>query len=290
MRHGAWVACVLLLAGAGASAQDEDTLRRAFEGRTVTVKIPMPASHLGVDLRFDRAQPFDFSEQADRLGRYDTALREGDRVPVTKVKVKDDLIEFHLAGGGFNWTWQTTTETFTPSPKSDREKDLERDIKKEADRERRDDMQDELDRLRHERERRDDRRRHEVEEHNLQAREVDHERALRSGSRFNVRFKKHVPPDALTPDGLARYLSAWVDFGDGRRRPEDRPPQVGMGWLRKGLTRAEVEERLGRPLRQSPCGGTDLQCLTLVYAGDEETEAEVTFVEGVVVRFNLRSH
>jgi hypothetical protein len=54
---------------------------------------------------------------------------------VTKVKVKDNNIEFQLAGGGYG-TVSDDTDTsvqFTPSERSGREKDLENRLKSETD-------------------------------------------------------------------------------------------------------------------------------------------------------------
>ena len=292
--HRLLVAALLPLAALPALAQDEAALRSYFEGKSVSVKLDLPASHKGVDLRMDREQPFDAGENASRLREFDVAIREGQRVQVTHIKLKDDLVEFHLAGGGFNWSTDSSTQSFSSTPKTSREKDLERRIKNETDRDAKRDLQAELDDLRRERERRDERRRRDVEDYNERARERDHERALRSGSRFNVRFKKHLPADALTPDGLARYLEPWVDFSGARVEARDAASRAAHGsddtdWLRKGLLRDEVERRLGRARRDSACRGTDpdLDCVIAVYA-DRDDEIEATFVEDVLVRFKAR--
>jgi hypothetical protein len=282
------LATTLLLAARGAAAQDEAALRSYFQGKQVMVKVDMPATHKGIDLRFDREQPFDIAEQSSRLRDYDAAIREGQRVAVTQVKVKDDLVEFQLAGGGFNWSSDTTTQSFSATPKSSRESDLERRIKTETDEKRKRDLQRELDGLRRDRQREDDYRRRDVEAHNERARERDRERALKAGSRFNVRFKKKLPPDALTPQGLSKYLEPWVDFsGDW---PSGRANGGGGGGgLRKGQLREEVERLLGSPRRESACrgGDADLECVTAVYRTRDE-EIEATFVEDVLVRFSPR--
>lgn len=286
MRSAASLA-FLLLAARPVSAQNEEALRRYFERKYVVVKVDMPASHKGIDLRFDREEPFNRGELSSRIREYDVAIAEGQRVPVTYVKVKDDLVEFHLAGGGFNWSSETTTQSFTSTPKSSREGDLERQIKDETDRDRKRRLQDELDDLRNRRQRRDERERREVEAYNLEASRRDHETALRRGSRFNVRFKKNIPPDALIPDGLMSYLTPWVDFSERPAEAAAPAPRGGAddrAWLRKGLDRREVEERLGRPVRQASCRGGDQDCVTLTYSlgGDE---VEMVFVEDVLVRY-----
>ena len=68
---------------------------------------------------------------------------------VTLVKVKKDLIEFQLAGGGFG-TFGDDTSTSVSIPdarKTEREKDLEKRIDDESDRNRRRSLQRELDNL-----------------------------------------------------------------------------------------------------------------------------------------------
>lgn len=216
MRRRLALVFLSVLAGRPAAAQDEDVLRRALEGKYVTVKLDLPASEKGLDLRFDREEPFNSQEHFARIRDFDVAVPQGQRVQISLIKLKGDHVEFQLAGGGFDWIKDGTTQTFVAESKSGREKDLDDQIKNESDRSRKRDLEDERDHLRRERERRDDRRRREIEEHNVEARERDHERALRSGSRINLRFKKHVPPDALTPEGLLHYLGPWVSLDEGR--------------------------------------------------------------------------
>jgi hypothetical protein len=95
---------LLLLAAAAAPspavAQSEDRLRTFFEGKTVRVKIEMPGTEDGVDVYPGTEHPIDFPKHATCLKRAGTALRRGNEVLVTKVKVKKDLIEFQLGGGG----------------------------------------------------------------------------------------------------------------------------------------------------------------------------------------------
>jgi len=278
-----------------ASAQNnEEALRAALVGKFVTVKIDMPASHKGIDLRFDKEEPYNISEHFSRVKEFDVAIREGDRVPITYVKLKDDLIEIHLAGGGFNWISDKTTQSFSGSSKSNRESDLEKRIKNETDRQRKRDMEDERDDLRRQRERRDDRRRAEVEDHNREASERDRQKALRSGSRFNLRFKKNVPSGALTGDGVLDYLTRWANStpGSAPRGGTNPPPRASddtLGWLRKGLLREDVSKRLGRARSEGSCRSGDSQsdCRVATYASGED-EVEVTFVEDVVVKFTIK--
>src|SRR5207248_7377776 len=89
---------LLFAAAAPAAAQNEDALRTFFEGKRVTLKIDMPATVMGVDIRPGTARPLDYKEYGDRIKSTGTAIRAGESVIVTLVHVKSDLIEFQLAG------------------------------------------------------------------------------------------------------------------------------------------------------------------------------------------------
>ncbi len=286
----------LLLLSSPALAQNETALKNAFMGRQVAIRVDMPASHKGVDLRFDRDIPFDLKENSDRIRAYDAALKAGDVMPVTYIKVKGDLIEFHLGGGGFNWFSESSSKSASLSSKTVRESDLEKEIKNETDRDRKRRLERELDDLRRDRDRRDDRERRDVEEFNLRAKDRDMDRALKSGSRFNLRFKKNVPPDALTPEGFERYLDPWIDFsGRSTRRSSSstspsssRSASQNRDW-RKGTPRRDMEDALGKARREKSCPGDDsgLDCRIATF-DDGDDEIEATFVEGVLVRFSTR--
>jgi len=52
-------------------------------------------------VRPDTTRAIDYKRYGDRLKSYGTAIRAGESTVVTLVKVKKDLIEFQLSGGGF---------------------------------------------------------------------------------------------------------------------------------------------------------------------------------------------
>ena len=109
--------------------------------------LDMPATSSGVDVYPEREYPLDPGKVGDRIRSAGVSLREGDRVTVTRVKMKDDLIEFQLGGGGFNSFKDGTSTVSTPSaPKSSHERDLEREVREEKDPGRKRDLQRELDR------------------------------------------------------------------------------------------------------------------------------------------------
>jgi hypothetical protein len=281
----------------------EMALKRFFEGRSVVVRVDMPATSSGIDLYPEREYPLDFSKAADRMRSSGVAVREGDRITVTRIKVKDDLIEFHLGGGGFN-AFKDGSGTMSPTTasKSRLERDLERDLKNETDERRRRDLRRELDSLRREREREDARYREIAEATNELRRERDRQRALEMGSRFNIRFeKKDVPPDYLTPEGVMRALEKLVDFKGLGPRPPERPEDLRLVRpdgepspseeaasdddrpVRKGMTRAEVEAICGRPLREDESQEGVLHVRVAKYRRGQD-RVEVTYVDDVVVR------
>jgi hypothetical protein len=295
---GAWaVAAILAAPAAWADNPAEDALKRFFEGRRVVVLIDMPATSSGVDVYPEREYPLDFAKVGDRVRGSGVSLREGDRTTVTRVKLKDDLIEFQLGGGGFNNFKDASAKVSTSNvPKSSRERDLEREVRAETDPARKRRLQRELDDERRDREREQSYRRQRDEEINEERREQDRRRALDMGSRFNVRFeKKDVPAAYKTPEGLMRALEKFVDFQGLGPRPPERPEDLvsesappadasaGRGAVRKGMSRADVEALYGAPLRQDRNREGALDVLVAAYEKGRD-RVEVTYVDEVVVR------
>src|SRR5689334_21984587 len=186
---GAVVCSVGLLQAIPAAAQNEQQLRAAFEGKYIIVRMDMPASQKGVDVYPGREPAVDFKSYSDRIRTFGVALREGDRVLVTAVRVKKKNIEFQLAGGGYGVWGDDSGYVYVPTVyKSDREKDLEKRIKNEDNPDRRRRMQRELDDLRRERER--ENRDAEAQKRDLEAQKSSEiaQKRLGAGSRFNVWF------------------------------------------------------------------------------------------------------
>jgi hypothetical protein len=291
--------CLIAAFAAPALAQSERDLKQFFEGKSVRVKIDMPATQQGIDVYPDAARPMDFNQYSQRLKSFGVSIRNGDSVMVTQVRVKDKIIEFQLAGGGYGtFGDDTSTSTYTPSaPKTQREKDLERRVKEETDAARKKRLQRELDDLRAERSREDARNK----AANESASEVKKIRIadarLNGGSRFNIRYQNGVPP-GLGADGVMRALEEYVDFvfaSDVRpsrqNRPQPReiiPMAAPGGEIRKGMTQADVERVLGKPSKSVARTEGSLRVVNATYTrGDETITAE--FVEGVLTKYSITS-
>jgi hypothetical protein len=279
-------------------AADEQALRRFFEGRSVVVRIDMPATSDGVDVYPEREEPLDYGKLASRIRSSGVAVREGERIVVTIIKVKDDIVELHLGGGGFHSFHDASSSVSIPSvPKSSRERELDREVREETDTRRKRRLERERDELRREREREDARNRAIQQVAEAERRERDRYRALEMGSRFNVRFEDEVRADVLTSEGLMRVLSAYVEFpGTGFRapqRPEDLrfespvPADASETAIDeivvKGMSRSEVEEALGAPEREDESREGALSVTVASYRRGQD-RVEVTYVEDVVVR------
>ncbi len=231
MRISMLSAVLVAAAAAPLGAQSEDPLRRYFEGKSVVVKLEMPGTEDGVDVYPGTSQPVDFPNHARRLKKFGTALRRGEEVLITKVKVKKDLIEFQLGGGGYGtFADETSSHVGTETaPKSQREKNLEKEVPTISDPAAKKKAKEELDGLRRDRERADAANRAQV----AQAQQVKdaniRQRRAESGSRFNLRFRPAVPDEAVTPDGVMRALAEYLDFSPVLAAVSGRPGLHGEG-------------------------------------------------------------
>jgi len=286
-------ACGQLSAAVDVNAADEAALRSFFEGKSVIVKLDMPGTSAGVDVYPDAARPMDTAAYALRLKANGIAIHNGQSVTVTKLHVKDKLIEFQLDGGGFG-TMGDDTSTVVVAPyvgKSSRERDVEQRLKSEKDPERRKRLQRELNDLRDERERENQRNRTAATAAEEQKKQRVAFQRLQGGSRFNVRYNEGVPP-GLGPDGVMRALAEYVEFpfanpaGGSAVRTGPRPPAAGA--IRKGMSMTEVEDVLGRPDKTTSRLEGTLNVVTAIYSHEDE-HVTADFVEGVLVRYSIAS-
>lgn len=286
--------CILLVGLIAGSAQADDrddrerVLKQFFEGRSVTVRIDMPATEKGIDISVGRAEPLDPGSLDDRLAQTGVSIREGARVPITKVHLKGDLIEFQLAGGGFDWVWDTQSRVSPETGESRRERDLEKRLREEKDPDRRHELEHELKDARRDREREERYRREAADAENARRDQQDHQRALFKGSRFNLRWDDRVPAPAETPQAVMELLSPWVDFsglpgappppGPPRRADDERQ---NLDDVRTGMSWADVQDRWGAPDQLESRRDDDMRRALAIYRG---RGLELTFVNDILVR------
>ena len=276
-----------------AHAQNEATLRQAFEGKVVTVKIDMPATSKGVDVYPLDPMAVDFREVAQRLKDNSTSLRIGQQVMVTKVVVKKNShIEFQLGGGGYGTAGDNISDgsgiTAVTQGETKAEKALRDSIKKAQGPTKRKQFEKELESLRSERERENARAEAEAKqaqsviEANLRAKRAE------SGSRFNVRYRNGIPSDALTPDGLMRTLSQYVEFGTagGAVASGGGSHSTTPVAIRKGLLLDEVEALLGPAATADEKKEGTLTVLRRSYRKDGQ-KVLASFVNGVLIDFSI---
>ena len=296
MMRASLVLLALVAVARPVAAQTEDHLRIFFEGKPVKVKIDMPGADDGVDVFPGRTQTVDFPKHASRLKQYGTALKRGDEVMITKIKVKKDMIEFQLGGGGYGtFLDDASSDVYVGSAaKTQREKNLEKEIEKETDAAKRKKLVEERDALRKEREREDARNRAEAEQAKQLKENNIRQRRLEGGSRFNIRYERVIPGAELTPEAVMNALAEYVDFStmSGQKASTSGPPAASPaskpGELRKGLTADEVDALLGRPESISQRNEGTLKVSTSTYRRNGQT-ISAEFVEGVLIRYTIQS-
>jgi hypothetical protein len=282
------------------SAQnDPNSLASYFTGKEVVLKIDMPGSQQGVDLRYNKDVPMNWKEYANRLKSNGVAIHKGDTARVTAVVLKDDRIEFQLDGGGFGTFGDDTNATVTPRTvdKSDYEKQLEKQIANTTDDDERRRLQRDLDRERSRRERQDaDNRNAAQVASQIKAQQISDKR-LQGGSRFNLRWSGQIPADQKTPDAVMKLLADYVSF-DGPQQAAAPPPAQSGGdaavpataQLKRGMKMSDVTNLLGQGKQLSESvSGDGLKTQTVQYSSGDR-RVEVTYVEGVVVRYSISSN
>jgi hypothetical protein len=284
------------------SAQTADSLSNYFIGKEVVLKIDMPGTQQGVDLRLNKDNPMNWKEYANRLKSNGVAIHKGDTARVTSFVVKDDRIEFQLDGGGFGTFLDDSSTTVNPRSvdKSDYEKQLERDISNTTDPDRRRQLQRDLDRERSRRQRQEaDNRDAAMVASQIKSQKVAEDR-LRGGSRFNLRWPGSIPPDQKNPDAVMKLLADYVSFNVPQ---EAGPPPPAMqntvggdpaipatAHLERGMKMGEVSNLFG-PGKQisESVSGDGLKTQVFEYVTGTRL-VNVTYVEGLVVRYSITSN
>lgn len=300
-----WLAVPLALALSAGSlvAQTETVLKEYFEGGTVSPKLAMPGTEDGIDVYPGSPRPLDYSQYAGRLKKFGTAIKAGEPVTITKIRLKSKHIEFQLGGGGYGTFGDETSSNVgtAEAPKTRREKNLEADIKRETDPAKKRAMREELDELQAERERENARNRSAVAEAEEHRKQNIRQMRLEGGSRFNIRYQDQVPYEALTPQSVTAALGQYLDFSQLRSSEPEPASSVpgatsqpatnlsaGPGSLHKGMLLHDVDGLLGPPSSSSERKEGSLKVGERVYPS---SNGRVTawFVEGVLIRYTLTS-
>jgi hypothetical protein len=287
------------------TAQDADSLSKYFVGKEVVVKLDMPGTQQGVDLRFDKDSPMNWKEYSNRLKANGVAIHKGDTARITGFVVKNDRIEFQLDGGGFGTFFDDSSTAVTPQvvDKSDYEKQLERDIANTTDEDRKRQLQRDLDRERARRERQNqDNRAAANVASQIKAQKVADQR-LQGGSRFNLRWSGSIPPNQLNPDAVMNLLADYVSFAGPQQAGPPAPMPEGTpvagatdaavpatAQLKRGMKMDEVTNLFGPGKQVSESvSGDGLKTQVFEYTTGARI-VNVTFVEGLVVRYTIASN
>ena len=281
------------------SAQTPNPLQ-SLVGQEVVLKLDMPGTQQGVDLRFDKDNPMNWKEYANRLKGNGVSIHKGDSARVTSVVVKNDRIEFQLDGGGFGTFLDDSSTTVNAKTvdKSDYEKQLERDLSNTTDPDRRRQLQRDLDRERSRRERQESDNRAAAQiASQIKSQKVADQR-LQGGSRFNLRWAGAVPADQKNPDTVIKLLSEYVSFsGPQQAGPAPTVQNAGAdasvpatAHLKRGMKMDEVTSLFGpgKQLSES-VSGDGLKTQVVQYSSGDRS-VQVTYVEGLVVRYSISSN
>jgi hypothetical protein len=249
-----------------------------------------------------------WKDYGNRLKNNGTAIQKGSAARVTAVVVKNDRIEFQLDGGGFGTFFDDSNTTVTPKSidKSSYEKQLENQIASATDDDKKRQLQRDLDRERARRERQENDARAAAQvASQIKAQQVADKR-LSGGSRFNLRWRGSIPPDQLNPEAVEKLLADYVSF-DGSQptaavgpAPAGAPapasntiaaaPVPATAQLHRGMKMADVTNLFGQGRQMSESVSTDgLKTQVFEYSSGDRM-VNVTYVEGLVVRYSISSN
>jgi hypothetical protein len=327
MRVVLGVVLALAVTSRGAAAQNEGALRAALEGRTVVARLDMPATSQGVDLYPQDQTPLNVRELADRLKENGTAIRIGQSVMITKVVVKKNShIEFQLGGGGYgtfgDWATNGSNVSTVSAGETRAEKALRDSARAATDKGTRRRMERDADALRSARERENSRAAADAQQANIARETLLRSKRAESGSRFNLRYRQGIPPEALTPEGVMRALASYVEFPGApaatiamqasgspatvatasfaaretpraalREAPAAAEPaapagSAGVAAIRKGLTVQQVEALLGPAATAAEVKEGTMLIAKRSYRRDG-MQVAARFVSGVLIDFAI---
>jgi hypothetical protein len=231
----------------------------------------------------------------------------GQQVMVTKVVVKrSSHIEFQLGGGGYgtfgDWATSPTVSTPTAASETGEERALRERIRATTDKDEKKRLERELAAMRSARERENARAANEAQQARAATDANLRVKRAESGSRFNLRYKQGIPPDALTPEGVMRALAQYVEFpgvptvaaasaaspgtNGASHAATPAAPAAGLSALKKGLSLADAEAILGPAATASEAQEGAMTVAKRTYRKDGMRVA-ASFGAGVLVDFTI---
>lgn len=190
-----------------ASSDDLDAaaaqLRERLVNIWVLVRIDMPASEDGIDVRLWQQPTVDAEETQTRIEKHGVSIASyGQLSVITDIKIKRKHLEVHLDGGGWGgripnvpwWVDRSAEEIALGLPRLRPYSATERRQRTA---------------FVEERAREDDRA------YDLYMKELEeYERSKNAaGSRFNLRYRHTLTADELTPESVMNALGIYIDFG-----------------------------------------------------------------------------
>jgi hypothetical protein len=269
-----------------------------FLGKEVVVKMDMPASQQGVDLRMNQDDPMNWKDYSGRLKKFGIALRKGDTARVTGLVVKNDRIEFQLDGGGYGTFFDDDGNvTARTADKGSYEKQLQRDLDNTTDPAQRRNLQRELDRARDRRERQDQDNRNAAQVATQINKQQIAGKRSQGGSRFNLRWAGAIPANQNNPAAITQLLANYVtvEGAQGASAPPMPETPVASGvpataQLKRGMPMSAVTGLFGEGRQLSHSVSPEgLKTQTVQYASGDRT-VEVIYVEGLVVKYSISSN
>ncbi len=194
-------------------AQDEQTLKQYFEGKTIKVKIDMPATFEGINIYPNNPNPLEQKKYIEKLNQNGISIHKGEHVQITKILQKEKHIEFQLGGGGYSPIVEKIGDPDKSTlSESDEEKKLKEKIKLETNNTEKARLNKALRKLQRI-------RRTEQEELNMNAKksqasqkEQTSRMPRESGSRFSIRYSSKVGHEQLTIESIKTALCEYVNF------------------------------------------------------------------------------
>ena len=207
---------IFAAAALGQSSREDAQARllKEFDGKTVAIKLDMPATARGVEVDADKQNRVNPAKNQKRLKTYGTAIKSGESARVTNVRVSKDEISFELSGGGAPEGDLGSSAGQRPLPQaaSTLESRTRARLNSNPDSLHHDAQQD-RDSLKYqtaERKHNDVREQAAYEARRQKAIEIERARRLTMGSRFVIKFDRDTA--SVTPDELRRILADVITF------------------------------------------------------------------------------